>query len=99
MPSEERRTCRTPTPGKQPTSIPVWKYSAIRDAILKVVPEREPGVAAKDLPKLVADALQADIKEKLGSIAWHTTTVKLDMEVRNELRRLPKVKPQHLVRT
>ena len=96
--SEERTICHTPTPGKKPTSIPTWKYKAIREALLKIVPSTKPGIAAKDLPNLVASELEPEIKEKLGSITWHTTSVKLNMEVDGELCRVPKVKPQHLIR-
>lgn len=97
--SEQRIVCHTPTPGKQPTSIPTWKYRALRAAILDVVPAREPGIVAKDLPGMVADQLSDDIKAELGSIAWHTTTVKLNMEVDGELQRVAGAKPQRLVRS
>lgn len=97
--SDERTVCHTPTPGKQPTSIPTWKYDAIRDAILTIVPTQAPGIVAKDLPAMVAERLSADVRQKLGSVAWHTTTVKLNMEVDGELARVAGAKPQHLVRT
>ncbi len=97
--TEERTICHTPTPGKQPTSIPTWKYQAIRQAILSVMPDQAPGIAAKDLPDLVAAELDAATRSKLGSVTWHTTTVKLHMEVEGELSRVPKVKPQHLIRS
>ena len=97
--SEARTVCHTPTPGKQPTSIPTWKYDAVRTAILEVVPSHAPGVVAKDLPSMVADRLSDEVRQKLGSVAWHTTTVKLNMEVDGELERVAGAKPQHLVRT
>ncbi len=96
---EERTVCYTPTPGKQPTSISTWKYQAIRQAILNIMPAQAPGIAAKDLSDLVAVELDAETRAKLGSVSWHTTTVKLHMEVEGELSRVPKVKPQHLIRT
>jgi hypothetical protein len=96
--SEPKTTCHTPTPGKQPTRIPTWKYQAVRQAILKIVPSEPPGIAAKDLPARVATELDADLRAKLGSVAWHTTTVKLHMEVEGELARVPDAKPQRLVR-
>jgi len=97
--SEPKTTCHTPTVNKKPTRIPTWKYEAIREVVLRVVPKKPPGIAAKDLPALVAQQLDARTKQKIGSISWHTTTVKLNMEVDQELQRLPKVKPQHLIRT
>lgn len=96
---DPRTICHTPTPGKQPTSIPTWKYALVREAILTVVPSQEPGVVAKDLPGLVSDQLAADDKAQLGSIPWHTTTVKLNMEVEGELARVEGAKPQRLIKT
>lgn len=98
-PKSERVVCRTPTPGKKPTRIEAWKYDLVRKAILEMVPRSGEGVAFADLPKLVAAALTADERRRLGSIPWYTTTVKLDMEVRRELQRLKGVSPQRLLRT
>lgn len=95
----ERTVCRTPTPGKKPTSIPTWKFDAIRDAIIEIVPTDPPGLAAKDLPDRVAGRLSAEVREALGSVSWHTTTVKLEMEVAGELQRVPGARPHRLVRT
>ncbi len=96
--SEKRTTCHTPTPGKKPTTIPSWKYDLIREVILEIVPAKEPGIAGAKLAEHVAERLPADAKKKLGSIQWHTTAVRLNMEVEGELARIPKVRPQHLVR-
>lgn len=95
----DRKVCHTPTPGKKPTSISRWKYVAIRAAILKVLPDAPPGIPAKDLPQLVKAQLSNEEIEKLGSIGWHTTTVKLNMEVEQEIARHPTEKPQHIFRT
>lgn len=70
----------------------------MRAAILDAVPRVGPGVAAKDLAMLVAERLPDDLLDRLGSVNWHTTTVKLQMEVAGELRRVEKIVPQHLLR-
>ncbi len=95
---EDRTLCETPTPGKKPTTIPTWKYDAVRRAILAVVPKREPGLAFSELSDRVAAKLPAKAKAELGSIMWHVTTVKLDLEVKGEIRRVAKSSPQRLVR-
>ncbi|MFK7912291.1 MAG: hypothetical protein AB8B93_00125 [Pseudomonadales bacterium] len=97
--SEEKTTCQSPHPDKQPTNIPTWKYQAVHDAILAVAPKKDPGIAAMDLPGAVKQQLPAKILRKLGSVSWHTTTVKLHMEVTGELRRVPELKPHRLVGT
>lgn len=96
-PDEERVTCRTPTPGRQPVRIAAWKYDAVRLALLRILPTRGEGVPFSDLPALVAGALAPAERARLGSASWYTTTVKLDLEVRGVVRRLPG-SPQRLVR-
>lgn len=98
MASEPRVLCETPTPGKQPVTIPEWKYRAVAEALLAVVPEEEPGIPFQELPDAVADELASDIRQRLGSVAWHVTTVKLDLEVKGKVRRLQVGGRQHLVR-
>jgi len=96
--SDEKVVCETPTPGKQPTRIHKWKYEAVRRAILKAVPKKGEGVLFKDLSKQVSGFLSAEEKADLGSIGWYTTCVKLDMEVKGEIKRLAGSSPQMLVR-
>ena len=100
MPNDADRTvCHTPTPNKQPTSIPTWKYELVRRAILDVLPDAAPGIPAKDLPELVRTRLSDEELGKLGSVNWHATTVKLNMEVDKEIARHPTKKPQHIFKT
>jgi hypothetical protein len=96
--AEERVQCLTPTPGKQGTRILKWKYDRVRVAILEVVPKDETGVSFNQLASLLKERMtEADIK-RLGSLGWYTTTVKLDLEVRGEIERVPGSKPQRLRR-
>lgn len=88
--------CRTPTPGKQPTRIPGWKFQALHDAILAVVPKDEKGIPFIKLAEMVEEYLPSEVRQDLGSIGWHTTTVKLEMEVRGEIERVPGASPQRL---
>lgn len=93
---EERILCQTPSPGKQATRIPRWKYDTIRRAIFEAMGSTADGIAFKDLPREVARTLSAEERERLGSVSWYTTVVKLDLEVKGELKRVPGVRPQHL---
>lgn len=95
---EERVVCETPTPGKRPTRIPSWKYQVVRRAILESVPVDGDGFAFKELPAAVSGRLSREEREKLGSVSWYTTVVKLDLEVRGELRRVEGSRPQRLIR-
>jgi len=96
---EPRTVCRTPTPGKQSTSIPTWKYELVAQAIRDVLPPDEPGFLAKALPEAVAERLEPEDLARLGSVAWHTTSVKLNMEVEGEIERVPGSKPQRLIKS
>ena len=91
-----RIVCETPSPGKQPTRIRKWKYDMVRDAILRAVPDGDGGVEFRHLPDLVESHLLASELQRLGSLSWYVTTVKLDMEVKGELERIPGSRPQRL---
>ena len=95
---EPKVLCRTPTPGKRGTRIHKWKYELMRAAILDIVPDDETGIEFKRLPALIEERLSEDDLQRLGSLGWYTTTVKLDLEVRGEIERIPGVKPQRLRR-
>ena len=94
----EKVVCETPTPGKQPTRIDRWKYDLVRKAILRAVPKRGDGLKFRELSSLVKARLSAEDLKNLGSVSWYVTTVKLDLEVRNQIRRVDGVKPQRLLR-
>lgn len=97
--AEERVVCRTPTPGKTgTTAIPKWKYDLLARHILDILREAGPnGVAFKDLKGLLHPRLTEDERAKLGSLGWHATSVKLELETAGALVRLPKVTPQQMV--
>lgn len=97
MRDEERVVCETPTPGKRPTRIPRWKYELVRRAILESVPVDGDGLAFQELPAAVSGRLSREERVKLGSVSWYTTVVKLDLEVRGELRRIDGSRPQRLI--
>lgn len=90
--------CRTPTPGKKPTRIASWKFEAVRRAILTALPPDGEGVPFTELPGLVEAGLRSDGVADVGSVTWYTTTVKLELEVRGEVRRVRGASPQRLVR-
>jgi hypothetical protein len=94
----EKIECRTPTPNKKPTRIAKTKFDLVRRAILRVIPKKGNGVAFSDLFALVEDELTPNERKAVGSIPWYVTTVKLEMEVRGELERVPNVTPQRLRR-
>ncbi|MFK8032606.1 MAG: hypothetical protein AB8B94_00560 [Hyphomicrobiales bacterium] len=98
MKSEPRTECRTPTPNKNSTTIPSWKFDALAKLVLQVVADANSvGLLFSELPDRVREELSSDVLDKLGSLGWHVTTVKLELEVRGDLRRIAGVTPQRLV--
>ena len=79
--------------GKAGVNIDKQKYDAVREAI--VLSLRKHGT-------LTFGDLTAEVRKRLegefaGSISWYVTTVKLDLEARGEIVRVPKSSPQRLV--
>ena len=84
----ERVACRTPAEGRDGvTNIPAWKFEAVRRAILDELAEGD--IVNKDLRDRVGARLSAEDLANLGKLGWHVVTVKLEMEVRGEIARLP----------
>jgi hypothetical protein len=80
------------------TRLPRDKYDAVRAALLRVIPRTARGIAFRDLPRLVDPAIPASMKPRPGSTSWLVTTVKLDLEARHLIERVPGITPQHLRR-
>ena len=76
--------------GKTGVNIERAKYDAVRQAILDSVGEQGE-IAFGKLPDAVAARLPADFD---GSVGWYVTTVKLDLEARGILERIPNQSPQ-----
>ena len=95
----DKIACETPTPGKKPTNIDRWKYDLISGSILEILPTTGDGIAFRDLSDLVSETLSEEERREIGSISWYTTTVKLDLEVKGKIERVPGVSPQRLLRS
>jgi hypothetical protein len=92
MPIKSKIYTRTVTPGKKGVNIDKSKYDAIHDAILSVMKGKNEILFA-DLPAAVLRRLKGKFE---GNISWYTTTVKLDMERRKIIERIPGSRPQVL---
>ena len=87
----ERILTRHPT-GKAGVAIELDKYNMMRKAILEVL-GRIDQIGYLQLREEVKKLLLGDFK---GSIGWYYTTVKLDLEARGIIERVPGKKPQIL---
>ena len=84
-------TIRTLHPQKkQGVNISKEKYEIIRKAILSTLRQH------KEMPFM---KLSREVEKEIngnfsGSVMWYVTTVKLDMEARGEVKRVPNSRPQ-----
>jgi hypothetical protein len=83
--------------GKASHKIDKWKYEAVRRAILNNLKVREEGVLLSELAGMVEQNLSPYERQNLGNVSWYTMTVKLDLEVKGEIRRVDKSTPQRLI--
>lgn len=78
--------------GKQGVNINRKKYDIVRQSILTHL--RAHGeMTFTELAENVRRKLEGSFE---GSINWYVTTVKLDLEAREEIERIPKSSPQRL---
>ena len=78
--------------GKQGVNILKRRYDLIRDTILAVL---------RDKGDLTFTQLAAESSKRLrgrfdGKVAWYVVTVKLDLEARKVIERVPKTRPQRI---
>ncbi len=77
---EEKNLALHPDKNKQPVRIDKAKYEMMRAAIISAL-----------------HAMQDKLAGRFeGSIMWYVTTVKLDLEARKIIQRVPKSSPQRL---
>lgn len=89
---EDRIMTLHPDPQKEGVNINRDKYEQIKSAILSTLKERGE-LSFKELNKTVNQQLSGHFD---GSISWYVTTIKLDLEARREIERIPGSKPQML---
>ena len=97
MSEQEMFVALHPDPAKQGTRVTRTTYESYRAALLQVIPAEVDGVPFAALRELVLPHLPADLS-KTTSPGWWTTTVKLDLEARGLIERVPGSKPQRLRR-
>lgn len=96
---EERIDCLTADGTKKNVTIPRWKYDLVRAALLEVIPDEPKGIEFSALSDAVAQVLSKEDRVRLGSITWHVVVVKLDLEGRKLIERIPGVGRQRVRRT
>lgn len=91
MPDETKIQTLHPQ-GKKGVNILREKYDLIRDFILATV-EEHGRISYQELNDLAEEKLTDKFD---GSVPWYVVTVKLDLEARGVLERIPKTSPHEL---
>lgn len=90
MAAEEFFLTAHPEPKKPGVRIEKSKYDFMRNAILEKL-RAYGAVSYEKLGKILEEQL---LKKFDGSVIWYYTTVKLDLEARGIIRRVPNTEPQ-----
>ena len=78
--------------GKKGVNILKRKYDTIKDFIIKTV-KKQNEISFDELTKLASKELSGSFD---GKVTWYIVTVKLDLEARNIIERIPNASPQKL---
>lgn len=81
-----------PDTRKRGINIETEKYNLIKEAIIGHLSKK------KEMKFMeLTEAIEQELKDNFsGSISWYVTTIKLDLEARNEIERIPDKQPQFL---
>lgn len=75
---------------KQGVNISREKYDMIRKAIMSELRSNKEMTFMR-----LSRAVEKEVRDKFdGSVMWYVTTVKLDLEARGEVKRVPNSRPQ-----
>ena len=91
---DERIQTLHPDPNKKGVNISRAKYEQMCSAVLAALQQLEPQTfygLLDSVEKLLGDSFE-------GSIGWYYTSVKLDLEARGEIERIPGTSPQQIRR-
>jgi hypothetical protein len=78
--------------GKQGVNINRAKYNVVREAILEAI-HVGGQITFLELNQTVRSRLTGKFE---GSVSWYVTTIKLDLEARHLIERVPGIRPQQL---
>lgn len=96
MPDDKIEVENINTPGRT-ERLDRAKYSAMRDALLAVLPEEAPGLTVSAAKEALLPLLSNDLFPQGKTAGWWLKAVQLDLEAKGVISRAPQ-KPVHLYR-
>ena len=79
--------------GKKPVSMSKEKYNLLKPALLKYLRTKREATFS-ELSGAIEKDFKANKQKFHGSLPWHLEWVKLDLEARKVIRRVPNTSPQ-----
>ncbi len=79
--------------GKKPVTMEKGKYDLLKRSFLKQMRVKRTATFG-EIAKAVSADLKSTGKKFQGSLPWHLEWVKLDLEARKMIRRIPETSPQ-----
>lgn len=89
---DENMSCRSPNGLRETKTLKRWKYDRVREAVLRIVPEAESGIAFPELMEKVTAEFSREDQMLIGKMSWYIETTVLEMETAGELTRFPDTK-------
>jgi len=89
---EDKRILTLHPQGKKGVNILQRRYNLIKEFILKTLTEQDQ-ISYQALDKLAVKKLKDTFDGKVG---WYVVSVKLDLEARNIIERVPKTSPHEI---
>ena len=77
----------------QTTQLDAIKYEAMKKALLRVLPRKEPGLTAKEIREKMAPILPQELWPNGDKVGWWFKAVQLDLEAKGLMSRDVKSKP------
>ncbi len=81
--------------GKAGVNILKRRYDQVKEAILMILDENGGELTFKEMSEIAQDVLKGNFD---GKILWYVVTVKLDLEARGIIKRVPKTSPHRIRR-
>ncbi len=78
--------------GKKGVNIDLGKYNLIKENIIEIIHSKGE-ISYNEMNKMIIQELQHKFS---GSIPWYVVTVKLDLEARGIIERIPNTSPHRL---
>jgi hypothetical protein len=98
MPQEKQVTAKNVNVPGYTQRLDATKFVPVRDVVLAVLADAPDGLTLDELNAAIRPHLPQDVFPGGEKVGWWMMAVKLDLEAKGEIERVPKSKPQRVRR-